>query len=291
MELNSILFPAPAPSYDADTFPGELIWIPRLTKQDNPPIPCLYLTCPRGSSKVMLYFHGNAEDIGLAYELMDHLRSTLLVHILAVEYPGYGIYVGEPSANRVIDDADNIFNYLTQEVGMNPRDIMVFGRSIGSGPATWIASHKNPGALLLMSAYTSIRSVVRNVAGKLAQFLVAERFCNLEHMANVTCPTFLVHGQKDTLIPYSNSQQLHEVCAGPCSLILPKDMDHNEFDFFDDLSLPFSAFLMQCGISVFPDSLQNAFLNIPASLFAPPTVQPRNNNRGRWNKFFRMFSS
>ena len=56
-----------------------------------------------------------------------------------------------------------------------------------------------------MSAYTSIRSVVRNVAGRVAQYLVKERFRNIDHMPNITCPTFLVHGEKDTLIPYSNS--------------------------------------------------------------------------------------
>lgn len=112
MELNNILFPAPVSSYDADTFPGELIWIPRIL-YEGPPIPCLYLTCPRGSSKLLIYFHGNAEDIGLAYELMDHLRSTLLVHVIAIEYPGYGIYAGESSSNQILNDAENVFTYLT----------------------------------------------------------------------------------------------------------------------------------------------------------------------------------
>ena len=93
MDLNSILFPAPPPSYDAETFPGEIIWIPRV-QGEGPNIPCLYLPFHRGSSKMLIYFHGNAEDVGLAYELMDHMRTTLMVHVLGVEYPGYGIYPG-----------------------------------------------------------------------------------------------------------------------------------------------------------------------------------------------------
>ena len=120
-------------------------------------------------------------------------------------------------------------------------------------------------------------------------YLVKERFNNLELMARVTCPSFFVHGQQDDLIPYENSQKLHESCSGPCSLILPKDMDHNEFDFFDDLSLPFSAFLMQCGISVSPESMHAAFINFPANIFSPPNL-PKNQNKGRWNKFFKLFS-
>ena len=288
MELNSIIFPAPRSSYTMETFPGEMIWIPRESSA-HVPIPCLFLSCPRGSSKVLLYFHGNAEDVGLAYELMDHMRSTLMIHVLAVEYPGYGIYTGKPSAEQVIGDCECVFDYLTQHLKVNPRNILVFGRSIGSGPATWLAARRKPGVLLLMSAYTSIRAVVKSLAGSICMYLVKERFKNIDLMPEVTCPSFLIHGQKDTLIPYLNSQKLHEACNGPCSLILPAEMDHNEFDFFDDLSLPFSAFLIQCGISVFPDSISSAFLSIPANLFAPPDV-PENRNQGRMNSILRKIS-
>jgi len=51
-----------------------------------------------GSSKLLIYFHGNAEDVGLAFELLDYIRSLLKVHVLAVEYPGYGVYPGQADA-------------------------------------------------------------------------------------------------------------------------------------------------------------------------------------------------
>ena len=286
MELNSLLFPAPRPSYSSETFPGEMIWIP---VDNQPAVPCLFLSCPRGSSKVLLYFHGNAEDVGLAYELMEHLRSTLMIHVLAVEYPGYGVYAGKCTAERVIQDAQVVYDYLRDQLHISERSIFLFGRSIGSGPSTWLAAHRSPGALMLMSAYTSIRAVVKSIAGSLLMYLVKERFRNIDLMPKVTCPTFLIHGQKDTLIHYTNSQMLHEACNGPCSLILPAEMDHNEFDFFDDLSLPFSAFLIQCGVSVFPESLNTAFLSIPPNLFASPG-DPENANSGRINSLFRRLN-
>ena len=265
MELNRIIFPAPRASYSPDTFSNELVWIPQTKKL--PAIPCLYLPCPRGSSKVLIYFHGNAEDIGLTYELMDHLRSTLLVHILAVEYPGYGVYPGSSTATRVIEDAETVFEFLTEKAQVKPKNVLVFGRSIGSGPATWLAAHKTVGALLLMSAYTSIRAVVKNLAGSLLQYFVKERFRNIDLMPKVTCPTFIVHGQRDKLIPFMNSQELHDACEGPSSFLLPKEMDHNEFDFFDDLSLPFASFIMQCGIQVHPDPGEPAHIRFPSSVF------------------------
>ncbi len=59
----------------------------------------MYLPYSQGSSKILIYFHGNAEDVGLATELLDYVRSLLRVHVLAVEYPGYGIYDGTPDAS------------------------------------------------------------------------------------------------------------------------------------------------------------------------------------------------
>lgn len=90
-------------------------------------------------------------------------------------------------------------------MNIDQKDIILFGRSIGTGPATELAAYVQPCALLLMTAYLSIRSVVSNVAGKLAGYLIYERFRNIDNIKNVTCPTFLIHGQKDTLIPSSHS--------------------------------------------------------------------------------------
>lgn len=66
-----------------------------------------------GSTKMMVYFHGNAEDLGLTWELLNHIRSSIKIHVLAMEYPGYGIYPGNPSAQAIMDDALSIWEYLT----------------------------------------------------------------------------------------------------------------------------------------------------------------------------------
>jgi hypothetical protein len=77
-------------------------------------IPCLFLPYTSGSSKLLIYFHGNAEDIGLSYEMLDHLKSSLKINILAVEFPGYGIYqdAGGCSAEKITIDADYVFQYV-----------------------------------------------------------------------------------------------------------------------------------------------------------------------------------
>lgn len=214
MELNSLIFPAPESSYDERMFEKDLIFIPKIGDKGkhvkNEYIPCLYLPYSQGSNKVMIYFHGNAEDLGQAYQLLNHLRNTLKLHVLAVEFQGYGIYPGTPSAKAILEDSNTVFDFLTDTCGWKSKDIILFGRSLGTGPATELAASKDPGALLLMSAYSSIRGVVKHISGYFTQYLIAERFKNIEIMEYVHCPTFLIHGQLDELIPHSHSERLHE---------------------------------------------------------------------------------
>jgi len=144
--------------------------------------------------------------VGLSYEMLDHLRASLKLNILAVEYPGYGIYTDPSgcSSDKILQDSIYVLDFVLHTTGLKPKDILLFGRSMGSGPATFLASRYKPGALILMSPYTSIRNVVRNKLGFFSR-LVEERFDNLSLMPHVTCPTFIVHGQKDSLIPFEQA--------------------------------------------------------------------------------------
>lgn len=81
-------------------------------------VPVMLFRYREGSSKVLLFFHGNAEDVGLAAELLEHLSEALKVHILAVEYPGYGVYrTKEPTEQLIFDDALRVYDFITSEYG------------------------------------------------------------------------------------------------------------------------------------------------------------------------------
>ena len=62
----------------------------------------------------MLYFHGNAEDIGLAFDLMYMFGAEMKMHVIAVEYPGYGLYkTSKPDETKMKEDADTVYDYFT----------------------------------------------------------------------------------------------------------------------------------------------------------------------------------
>lgn len=225
-------------------------------------IPCLYLPHEEGGNKLIIYFHGNAEDIGLAFDLLHYFGRCMEMHVLAVEYPGYGLYkTSKPSEEQIKEDALTIYEYLTQCMGIPEHDIILFGRSMGSGPTSYLSSIKQPCCSLLMSPYTSIKDAAKSLLGW-ASFLtviVYEKFRNIDAIKNARCPVFFLHGQMDTLIPHTHSQELHGVCPSESYIHLPEKMDHNEFQLEEDLVEPFRAFLQKLGHCVtHNDAVNNA---------------------------------
>lgn len=89
---------------------------------------------------------------------------------------------------------------MVKKLGFKDKNILIFGRSIGSGPASYLASVRPCGGLILMSAFTSLRAVVGDLISNWAKGLIRERFNNLENIKKITCPVFLIHGQQDKLI-------------------------------------------------------------------------------------------
>ena len=105
------------------------------------------------------------------------------MHVMAVEYPGYGLYkTSKPDEEKIKNDADTVYDYLTEVCGVREKDIILFGRSMGSGPSSYLASRKNPGSLLLMSPYMSIKDAAKSLFGwaSFMSFVVYERFRNID---------------------------------------------------------------------------------------------------------------
>lgn len=301
MELNSVVFPSSPSSYTYKDLQGKLIFIPRLpiisghSKFDLPMkfgakepkhIPCLYLANYDGSSKIVLYFHGNAEDIGHTYDICNTMKEELGCHVISVEYPSYGIYPGSPSAHRLIEDAINVFDYVSSK--WDEQNIILVGRSIGSGPVIHLGSCRNPASIVLISPYTSIKSAVKSIAGKMAQLFVKERFENKSLISQVNSPVFLLHGQKDTFIPYTHSQELLAACRGVAYLHLPENMDHCSMDYTYDLCKPFAEFMKKCGISTKVES-EPALPQFSPELFALPVNYPTVSEPGMFKKLILKF--
>ena len=116
----------------------------------------------------MLHFHANGEDIGLTQKLMGRIADILKLNIICMEYPGYGIYKNYKMkdnttlrAQQILSDAESLFKFVTGHLGVKQENILISGRSIGSGPACHLASIFKPACLLLVSPIKSVVDVAR----------------------------------------------------------------------------------------------------------------------------------
>ena len=87
-------------------------------------------------------------------------------------YEPYNDHVFEANEENILDDSEYVFDYINKVLGIEEKNIMVFGRSMGTGPATHIASVRNPCCLMLMSSFKSIRSIAEDQAGRLLKYLI-----------------------------------------------------------------------------------------------------------------------
>lgn len=243
---------------------------------DPESVPCLYFPARApGSNKIVLFCHGNAEDLGNSPGKLAKIRDNLGVHVIGVEYPGYGISSGTPSESALTADITTVFTFLTEVVNWPSKDIICFGYSIGTGPTTALAASQNVGALVLLSPYTSIRDMVGEVlpkgVGKFAGYLISNRFVNSSNIPKVTCPILIIHGRKDSLIPCTHSEILYKACSHDSKLLyLVEEMDHNytDDDFECYVLFPMMDFL-DLGASK-PNQSQPRELVFPTYIFRKP---------------------
>ncbi|CAD8172281.1 unnamed protein product [Paramecium octaurelia] len=210
-------------------------------------IPCLYLKSYTMTKRTIIYFHANCEDLKSSYNLVDFLRHNMRMNILAVEYPGYGIYQGEPSEEVILKDAEYIYKYMAFHSGVEEQNIILMGRSIGTGVACHVASVFRPATLVLISPFLSLQEIVQEKYPLLRKML-KERFTNKDKILRVKCPLYILHGLKDSIVSAEQAKKLYDLCKSPCMIRTPPEMTHTRFQFEQDLSLPLLGFMRQLNI-------------------------------------------
>ncbi len=256
MDFNNIVFPKPKFDFTLiENYNDELVFIPK-TEDRKEYIPCLFLRDYNSQSKnIIIMFHGNAEDIFGARSMGDALCQKLNMNIIIVEYPGYSIYNKETNTDELLSNTTIIYDFIKEKFKLKDKNIFIFGRSIGTSPAIYLASKRKPNALITISAFTSIKAVAENLVGFLKIF-VKERLISIDYIKNVTCPILFIHGQKDPLIPFKETIILKDNCDCPFEVVLPIDMTHNDFDLDTDIMEPIDKFISKnCNI----DKQKNKF--------------------------------
>lgn len=185
----------------------------KLNETDS--IPCLLIPPDAPTDMVLLYFHANGEDILQSQFVCELLKTAFNVRfvdqcwVVAMEYPGYSVYKANHISEEIImQDSDLVMTHIINKFNVKLDRILIMGRSLGTGPACWLATKYPAAGLILVSPFTSIKDVASEHYGLIGGLLVKNRFNNLENIKKTKCPTLIIHGQKDNLVPFRHGQLL-----------------------------------------------------------------------------------
>lgn len=167
---------------------------------------------PDAERATVVYFHGNAGSLKGATAETAQLAAAGY-GVLLVEYRGYGGNPGTPSENGLYQDGRAAMAFVAAQGITRARTIIV-GHSLGTGTATEMARQFAPGALILLSPFTSLPDAAAfAMPFAPVDWLVRDRFDNLAKVPALTMPVLILHGTADPVVPFALGQRLAK--AGP----------------------------------------------------------------------------
>jgi len=187
----SMLFPRPPVKYDLG--PDYL----QLTTPDGVKIAARHWLNPQ-AKYTMLYLHGNYEELG---SLGEYIPTFVAggYDVFAIDYRGYGRSEGEPNEATLNADTRLAYDYLRNQLGLPADRIIIFGYSLGGGPAVELAVHQPIAGLVLQGAFVSVYRTKTGIP-----VFPGDKFTNLSKMPLLRCPVFVIHGTADGTVPFSH---------------------------------------------------------------------------------------
>lgn len=201
--------------------PFESIKIPN---KDGFMIHMFFIKQHTNSSKLptIVFFHGNAGNIGHRLPNVSGLFHKLNVNILLLEYRGYGLSEGVPSEDGLYSDAQTAINYLYERSDIDRKQIILFGRSLGGAVAIDLASRPEYRSkiwcLIVENTFTSIPDMVLVLLGWrclrwLPRCIHKNQYMSLQKVSKVLVPSMFICGSSDSLVPPAMGEALHFRCA------------------------------------------------------------------------------
>lgn len=163
----------------------------------------------------ILVFSGNAGHRGYRATLLRRL-SSLQADVFLFDYRGFAENAGQPTEAALLQDAEQIWNWMTEDLKIPPARILIVGESLGGGVATALASkvcqqNEIPGGLCLKATFSSLTEVAQKHYPYLpVQIMLIDRFPSAQRIADVRCPIRMLHGMNDTIVPFALGKKLFE---------------------------------------------------------------------------------
>lgn len=169
---------------------------------------------------------GMIDSIGLD----AHYHTDLNFDLFVLNYRGFGKSNGKISSEKQFNnDMQMVYDYFKKEY--DEENIIIYGYSLGTGPAAVLAQNNNPRILILRSPYYSMVELTSKYFSYLPVALLQKyKFPVYENLRNIKCPVLIIHGEKDKKIPVTVAYRLKEQFKPGDNLLIIKNQGHDEFE-------------------------------------------------------------
>ncbi len=200
---------------------------------------------PREAKFHIIYSHGRREDVAMfsprwrLQKIAWHLEAACYMY----EWPGYARSTGIPTETAVFQSIEATYRHLVNERGVDPRRIVLYGMSLGTGPTCWLASREPVGGVILHSGFTSICRIASSVCGcggACPCFVpgcshCCDMFDNRSRVASIRCPIFVLHSKADEVTPFSHAVEIIRLARKQCfPPYIVDDKSHDAFPVHSD---------------------------------------------------------
>ncbi|MEO6290786.1 MAG: alpha/beta fold hydrolase [Ginsengibacter sp.] len=182
---------------------------------------------PKG---VVLYFHGNRGNINRYAKYAENFTKNGY-EVWMPDYPGYGKTTGKLSEENLYKQANEVYKLANSEFDND--SILIYGKSLGSGIAAWLASKKTCKRIMLETPYYSMANLLHHYApvyptGKMSHFNLP----TFEYLQKIQAPVTIFHGTEDRVIPYKTALRLIKFFKPGDEFITIAKGEHNNLNDF-----------------------------------------------------------
>lgn len=219
---------APAPGFERDE-----VW---LRASDGVRLHAWFCPCPTDLAApeherlTVVYFHGSFGELTWRQRVARCWHEGLGADVLLFDYRGYGLSEGQPSEEGLYLDARAAYKWLTDVRNVDPKRIVLVGRSLGGAVALELALEARSRAVVLENTFTEMRDVAKeHCLGLPVGLLMRNHFPTLDRIRRLGQPVFLFHGDNDRVIPVDHSRRLYEAANSPKRLLILPGQGHSDF--------------------------------------------------------------
>ena len=197
-----------------------------LTTADGAELNGIHFTLdnPKG---IIVYYHGNAGDLARWGEIGSYFLQ-FGYEVLIMDYRTYGKSTGTLSEEALLQDA--VLFYEKAKATFSEEEIIIYGRSLGTSMASYVAAHNSPSKLILETPFYSLEDLVGERFPYIPlKSLLRYKFRTNDFLSDVSCPVTIVHGTEDSIVPYESGEKLFKTLPGKQgTLITVPGGEHND---------------------------------------------------------------